>query len=39
MIKILFLIDTLSGGGAEKGLQDLVINMEQSQYYIQIRFS
>ena len=37
MIKILFLIDTLSGGGAEKVLRTLVNNMDQSKFQITIQ--
>lgn len=36
MIKILFLIDTLSGGGAEKVLQTLVNNMDQQKFAITV---
>ncbi len=37
MIKILFFIDTLSGGGAEKVLQHLVNHMDQSQFDITVQ--
>ena len=34
MIKILFFIETLSGGGAEKVLQNLVNNMDYEKFDI-----
>lgn len=37
MIKILFFIDTLSGGGAEKVLRTLVNNMDQSKFSITVQ--
>lgn len=37
MIKILFLIDTLTGGGAEKVLRTLVNNMDQSKFDITVQ--
>lgn len=37
MIKILFFIDTLSSGGAEKVLQHLVNHMDQSQFDITVQ--
>lgn len=37
MIKILFLIDTLTGGGAEKVLRTLVNNMDQQQFQITVQ--
>lgn len=37
MIKILFYIDTLSGGGAEKVLCNLVNNMDQSKFDITVQ--
>lgn len=37
MIKILFLIDTLTGGGAEKVLRTLVNNMDQRQFQITVQ--
>ena len=36
MIKILFFIETLSGGGAEKVLRTLVNNMDQSRFDITV---
>lgn len=36
MIKILFFMDTLSGGGAEKVLQTLVNNMDQQEFDITV---
>lgn len=36
MIKILFFIDTLAGGGAEKVLRTLVNNMDQSRFAITV---
>ncbi len=36
MIKILFFIDTLTGGGAEKVLRTLVNNMDQSKFDITV---
>lgn len=36
MIKILFFMDTLSGGGAEKVLQTLVNNMDQQKFAITV---
>lgn len=37
MVNILFFIDTLTGGGAEKVLQTLVNNMDQSQFCITVQ--
>lgn len=37
MIKILFLIDTLTGGGAEKALCNLVNSLDQSQFHITVQ--
>ena len=37
MIKILFFIDTLAGGGAEKVLRTLVNNMDQSKFSITVQ--
>lgn len=37
MIKILFFIDTLAGGGAEKVLRTLVNNMDQSKFAITVQ--
>lgn len=37
MIKILFFIDTLIGGGAEKVLRDLVNHMDQTKYDITVQ--
>ena len=37
MIKILFFIDTLTGGGAEKVLRTLVNNMDQEQFQITVQ--
>lgn len=37
MIKILFFIDSISGGGAEKVLRNLVNNMDQSQFEITVQ--
>lgn len=37
MTKILFFIDTLTGGGAEKVLRTLVNNMDQSQFQITVQ--
>ena len=37
MIKILFFIESLVGGGAEKVLQDLVNHMDQSQFDITVQ--
>lgn len=37
MLKILFYIDTLSAGGAEKVLCDLVNNMDQSKFQITVQ--
>lgn len=37
MIKILFYIDTLSGGGAEKVLRNLVNNMDQTKFDITVQ--
>lgn len=37
MIKILFFIETLAGGGAEKVLRDLVNHMDQSQFDITVQ--
>ena len=37
MVKILFFIDTLSGGGAEKVLRTLVNNMDQSKFSITVQ--
>lgn len=37
MINILFFIDTLSGGGAEKVLQTLVNNMDQQKFRITVQ--
>ncbi len=37
MIKILFFIETLTGGGAEKVLRDLVNHMDQSKFAITVQ--
>lgn len=37
MIKILFFIDSISGGGAEKVLRNLVNNMDQSKFEITVQ--
>ena len=37
MIKILFFIDTLTGGGAEKVLRTLVNNMDQEKFDITVQ--
>ena len=37
MIKILFFIETLSGGGAEKVLQNLVNNMDTERFDITVQ--
>lgn len=37
MIKILFYIDTLTGGGAEKVLRNLVNAMDQTQFDITVQ--
>ena len=37
MIKILFFIETLSGGGAEKVLQNLVNNMDKEKFDITVQ--
>ena len=37
MIKILFFIETLSGGGAEKVLQNLVNNMDNEKFDITVQ--
>ena len=37
MIRILFLIDTLTGGGAEKALCNLVNSLDQSQFQITVQ--
>ena len=37
MIKILFFIDSISGGGAEKVLRNLVNNMDQSKFDITVQ--
>ena len=37
MIKILFFIETLSGGGAEKVLQNLVNNMDSEKFDITVQ--
>lgn len=37
MVKILFYIDTLEGGGAEKVLRNLVNNMDQSRFDITVK--
>ncbi len=37
MIKVLFLIDTLDGGGAEKVLRTLVNNLDQDQFEITVQ--
>ena len=37
MINILFFIDTLTGGGAEKVLRTLVNNMDQSEFRITVQ--
>ena len=37
MIKILFFIETLSGGGAEKVLQNLVNNMDTEKFDITVQ--
>lgn len=37
MIKILFFIESLTGGGAEKVLQTLVNNMDQTQFQITVQ--
>ena len=37
MIKILFFIETLTGGGAEKVLRDLVNHMDQSKFNITVQ--
>lgn len=37
MIKILFLIDSLTGGGAEKALCNLVNSLDQSQFQITVQ--
>lgn len=37
MIKILFFIDTISGGGAEKVLRTLVNNMDQNEFAITVQ--
>ena len=37
MIKILFFIETLEGGGAEKVLRDLVNHMDQTKYSITVQ--
>ena len=37
MIKILFFIETLSGGGAEKVLQNLVNNMDSKEFDITVQ--
>lgn len=37
MIKVLFLIDSLTGGGAEKVLQTLVNNLDQNRFQITVQ--
>ena len=37
MVKILFFIETLSGGGAEKVLQNLVNNMDKEKFDITVQ--
>ena len=37
MIKLLFFIEKLGGGGAEKVLRDLVNHMDQSQFDITVQ--
>ena len=37
MIKILFFIETLNGGGAEKVLQNLVNAMDKSEFDITVQ--